>query len=245
MTVRREGTLDYAAIVEGERRLRNYFQEKGYFFANVTAVCSVKPNFGENEASETKNETNALCGSLSGATLKDRVVDIKYEVDLNRQLKLVEIRVKGTDKFTTEDIQGILGSQEANALGFIPFFGFGRGYTSNETLEEDRLAVKSVLRELGYRQNEVTVNQGVALNGEDLIITFRVSEGIPTKVESVEIKGNTSYSDAELFNETARTARRKLFAGAGAKRRQRNFNFLFTGRLLRRESKLFCRRTSR
>ncbi len=33
LTVKREGTLDYAAIVEGERRLRNYFQEKGYFFA--------------------------------------------------------------------------------------------------------------------------------------------------------------------------------------------------------------------
>ncbi len=131
--------------------------------------------------------------------LKDRVVDIKYEADLNRQLKLVEIRVEGTDKFTSEDIKGILGSQEANVLGFIPFFGFGRGFTSTETLEEDRLAIKSVLRELGYRQAEVTVNQGIALNGEDLIITFRVNEGIPTKVESVEIDGNTSYSDAELF----------------------------------------------
>ena len=199
LTIKREGTLDYAAIVEGERRLRNYFQEKGYFFSNVQAVCSVKPEFAENEASETGNETNSLCGALSGATLKDRVVDVKYKVDLNRQLKLVDIRVEGTDKFTSDDIKGILSSQEANILGFIPFFGYGRGYTSNETLEEDRLAVKSVLRELGYRQNDVTVRQGVALNGEDLIITFVVSEGIPTKVEDVEIAGNTSYSSAELL----------------------------------------------
>ncbi len=199
LTVKREGTLDYAAIVEGSRRLRNYFQENGYFFADVNAVCSVKPDFTENEAGETTNETDVLCGALTGATLKDRVVDIKYNVDLNRRLKLVDIRVQGTDKFTAEDIKGILGSQEANILGFIPFFGYGRGYTSSETLEEDRLAVQSVLRELGYRRAEVSVRQGVALNGEDLIITFVVSEGIPTKVESVEIDGNTSYSDAELF----------------------------------------------
>ena len=199
LTVKREGTLDYAAIVEGSRRLRNYFQEQGYFFADVEAVCAVKPEFTANEAGETRNETDVLCAALTGATLKDRVVDIKYEAELNRQLKLVDIRVAGTDKFTADDIKGILGSQEANALGFIPFFGFGRGFTSNETLESDRLAIQSVLRELGYRRAEVTANQGVALNGEDLIITFVVSEGIPTKVESVEIDGNTSYSDAELF----------------------------------------------
>ena len=199
LTVKREGTLDYAAIVEGERRLRNYFQEEGYFFADVRAVCSVKPEFTETEASETKNETDVLCGALSGAELKDRVVDIKYEADLNRKLKLVDIRVKGTDKFTAEDITGILGSQEANALGFIPFFGLGRGYTSNETLASDRDAVQSVLRELGYRQASVTVNQGVALNGEDLIITFVVNEGIPTRIADVDITGNTSYSKAELL----------------------------------------------
>ncbi|MBA2493238.1 MAG: BamA/TamA family outer membrane protein, partial [Acidobacteria bacterium] len=199
LTIRREGTLDYAAIVEGERRLRNYFQEKGYFFAGVKAVCSVKPEFTEEEASATQNETDVLCEALSGATLKDRVVDVKYQADLSRRLKLVDIRIEGTDKFTAEDIKGILDSQEANALGFIPFFGYGRGYTSNETLEEDRLAIKSVLRELGYRRAEVAVRQSVSLNGEDLIITFAVEEGIPTTVADIEITGNTSFSDATLL----------------------------------------------
>ncbi len=199
LTIKREGTLDYAAIVEGERRLRNYFQERGYFFADVKAVCSANPEFTENEASQTSNGTDVLCGALSGASLKDRTVDIKYEAELNRQLKLVDIRVEGTDKFTSDDIKGILGSQEANVLGFIPFFGYGRGYTSTTTLEEDRASVESVLRELGYRSAKVTVRQGVALNGEDLIITFVVDEGIPTRVAGVEITGNTSYSEADLL----------------------------------------------
>ena len=42
--------LDYASIIEGSRRLRNYFQEKGYFFATVTPYCGVKPEFTGDEA---------------------------------------------------------------------------------------------------------------------------------------------------------------------------------------------------
>ena len=89
----REGTVDYAAIIEGSRRLRNYFQEKGYFFADVKAFCSVKPEFLENEASEIENETEVLCSALSGAELNDREVDVVYRADLNRKLKLNEIRI--------------------------------------------------------------------------------------------------------------------------------------------------------
>lgn len=194
----REGTLDYAAIVEGSRRLRNYFQEKGYFFADVKAFCAVKPEFLEGEASETANETEILCSALSGAELNDRVVDVVYRAELNRKLKLIDIRLRGTDKLTIPEISSVLESQEANILGFIPYFGYGRGYTSAEILEDDRQTILALMRDLGYRNAEVRINQGVALNGEDLIITFIVSEGIPTTVESVSIEGNTAYSDATL-----------------------------------------------
>ena len=48
LPVKREGTLDYAAIVEGERRLETHYQEQGYFFVNVTPVCcdraTARPN---------------------------------------------------------------------------------------------------------------------------------------------------------------------------------------------------------
>src|SRR5688572_23591427 len=43
LPIKREGTLDYAAIVEGERRLETHYQEQGYFFVNVTPVCSIEP----------------------------------------------------------------------------------------------------------------------------------------------------------------------------------------------------------
>ncbi len=198
LAIKREGTLDYASIIEGERRLRNYFQEQGFFFAEVQAICSVKPEFTETEATVTTNETNVLCGALSGAELMSRTVDVTYRADLNRQLKLVDIRLEGTDEFRIDEVQSVLESQEANVFGFIPFFGYGRGYTSSELIEDDRLTMKSLLRELGFRRNEVTVRQGVSPNGEDLILTFVVEEGIPTRIDSTEIAGNTSFTDDVL-----------------------------------------------
>lgn len=201
LPIKRDGTLDFSAIVEGERRLETYYQERGYFFTQVTPICSVDPKFTEDEASETANDTNVLCTALSGADLNLRNVKVKYEVDLNRRLKLENIRIQGTDKFTVEDIQTVLESQEASSLGFIPFFGYGRGYTSLEILQQDRLTILSLLRELGYRKAKVAIRQGVSLDGENLIVTFLVREGIPTKINAIDVEGNTSFSDGTLKTE--------------------------------------------
>jgi outer membrane protein insertion porin family len=201
LPIRREGTLDFAAIVEGERRLENYYQEQGYFFANVTPVCSSTPPLSDTENIPIANETNFLCSFLGGEDLMGRKVDVKYKVDLNRYLKLTKIRVKGTDKLNVEDIRTVLGSQEASVLGIIPLFGYGRGYTSETILEEDITTIRSIMSELGYQNAEVRANQGVSPNGEDLIITFVVDEGLPTVVKEVAILGNKAVPTAELIGE--------------------------------------------
>ncbi len=194
LPVVREGSVDFAAIIEGQRRLENYYQEQGYFFAEVTPVCSVTPQFTAEETSIVENETESLCSALGGAELANRTVDIKYNVDLNRQLKLVAIRIEGTNALTVEDIKTVLESQEANILGFIPLFGYGRGYTSADILARDRNTIASLMNELGYRRAQVSARQGVSPNGEDLIITFVVSEGPITLIDGIEIEGNTSFS---------------------------------------------------
>ena len=198
LPIKREGSLDYSAIVEGKRRLENHFQEKGYFFAEVTPVCSVQPTFTEAEASYTVNDTTLLCASLSAADLMNRTVEVKYQANLNRRLRLVDIRIEGTNLLPIEEIRTILESQEINALSLIPFLGYGRGYTSNELLKEDAATIKSLMRELGYRDAKVTARQGVSPNGADLILTFVVEEGILTRITDVDIVGNSAFSDAAL-----------------------------------------------
>lgn len=199
LPIKREGTLEQAAIIEGERRLRNYYQERGYFFADARAVCAVKPDFPVDDANPYQNNTLELCSTLSGADLKNRVVDVSYNVELNRQFKLTDIRIEGTNVITYEDIAPLLDTQKANALlGLIPRLGFGRGFTSNEILEDDRERIQSVMRELGYRRATATVRQGVSPTGDNLIITFAVNEGIPTRIDDVEITGNKEIPTVRL-----------------------------------------------
>jgi len=198
LPVMREGSLDYSAIVEGERRLENYFQEQGYFFARAVPLCSVEPALDRSEASFTDNGTEELCTALTGAPLADRTVGIVYDVDLRLRLKLVDIRLEGTDRISIEDVRPVLQSQEASIIGIIPWLGYGRGYTSLDLLERDRIAIVAIMRELGFRNAEVGVKQGVSPDAKDLIITFVVSEGIPTKISEVAIEGNLDFSDAEL-----------------------------------------------
>jgi outer membrane protein insertion porin family len=193
----REGTLDYAAIIEGERRLENYYQEKGYFFVQVRAVCSVEPVTPPGTP-PTSIGTEAACSSLSSEDFKERKAVVKYVVDLDRRLKLQDIRLRGTSQFTIDDIYTVLETQRANLLGIIPLFGYGRGYTSQRILESDTATIRSLLRELGYRDATVRASQGVSPNGENLIITFEVEEGPPTKVSDVEIRGNTAFSTVDL-----------------------------------------------
>jgi len=201
LPIKREGTLDYSAIVEGARRLENYYQEQGYFFAKVMPSCSATPSLVDSENNILANDTEFLCSFLGGEDLTAREIQVKYRVELDRRLKLTELRVRGTDKLTIEDIQAVLSSKEANILGIIPKLGYGRGYTSAAILEADATTIRSLMSELGYREAEVRVQRGVTPDGEKLIITFEIEEGVPTVVSDVSITGNKALATNELLAE--------------------------------------------
>lgn len=201
LPIKRDGTLDFSAIVEGERRLENNYQEKGYFFASVTPLCSSTPPLVDTENKPIANETEFLCSFLGGEDLTGRTVQVKYSVDLGRRFTLTKLQIKGTDKLTIEDVRTVLTSQEANLLGIIPVLGYGRGYTSAAILEDDAATIKSLMSELGYRDAQVNVNQGISLNGDDFIITFVVDEGLPTVVSGVDITGNNAIKTDDLLAE--------------------------------------------
>ena len=193
----REGTIDFSAIVEGARRLKNRLQEQGYFFTEITNVCTVTPappELGPNGTEETCQNVNPA--ALSGAT-----VFITYTVEQGRRFHLADIRITGTNKIAYADIANDLRSRKASALGLIPFFGYGRGYTSLALLEQDRRTVEALMKDLGYRKARATVLQGVSLNGENLIITFQVEEGPLTRIAGLEVRGNKIYTEQRIRDE--------------------------------------------
>jgi outer membrane protein insertion porin family len=67
LPVKREGSIDESAIVEGARRLRNRLQEQGYFFAEVTPTCSVTSALNPNAPGSTLTSTPAPPGSANTA----------------------------------------------------------------------------------------------------------------------------------------------------------------------------------
>src|SRR4029078_12417631 len=149
LPVKREGNIDQSAIVEGGRRLRNKLQEQGYFFTEVTAVCTVTPATPE----LGPNGEELACETLNPENLSGHSVEIRYDLERGRRLKLTDIRISGTNKLTYEDVAGFLRTQKASALGLIPLLGYGRGYTSLTLLEQDRLTIRNYLRnDLGYRR---------------------------------------------------------------------------------------------
>ncbi len=194
--IKREGTIEQSAIVEGARRLKNKLQEDGYFFADVGTVCAVNPPLTE---LAIPNNTNAVCEVLSSVNLQNKEAAVNYEVSLNRRLRLVDIRITGTNKFTIDDIRQVLQTQQANSLlGLVPRLGYGRGYTSVELLEQDRQTIRALMKELGYRDAQVNVRRGVSPTGDDLIITFAVKENLPTVISAVEFKGNQAFAASRL-----------------------------------------------
>jgi len=197
LPVKREGNIDYSAIVEGARRIRNNLQEDGYFFAEVTETCTVS----NPPADIGTNGTQETCQNLNPLSLSGNNVEIKYEVERGRRFRLNDIRITGTNKLSYEDIEANLKSQKANAIGLIPWLGYGRGYTSLTLLEQDRRTIEALMRDLGYRKAKATTLQGVSINGDDLIITFQVEEGPLTRVAGVEVKGNQIHSEEEIRKE--------------------------------------------
>lgn len=194
LPVKREGNVDISAIVEGARRIRNKLQEDGYFFAEVTQKCSVS----NPPADLGPNGTEETCENLNPIPLTGRNVTIEYEVEQGRRFRLSDIRITGTNRLAFEDIEADLKSQKANAIGLIPFLGYGRGYTSLTLLELDRRTVEAFMRDLGYRRAVAEALQGVSIDGQNLIITFQVTEGPLTRIAGVEVKGNKIYTDERL-----------------------------------------------
>ncbi|HXI75328.1 MAG TPA: POTRA domain-containing protein, partial [Pyrinomonadaceae bacterium] len=199
LPLKREGNLDYSVIDEGGRRVKLQLQEQGYFFAEVTPLCTVTPptpNTVQNGSAETCHELNPA--NLDGST----TIKIVYDVNLRRRLRLSDIRITGTNKLTVEDILPQLKSRKASAFAFIPFLGgYGRGFTSTALLEQDQRTIKALMRDLGYRHADVNVLQGISPTQDNLIITFQVTEKALTRVADIQIQGEKAIPEDRLRQE--------------------------------------------
>ncbi|HWP44482.1 MAG TPA: POTRA domain-containing protein, partial [Blastocatellia bacterium] len=161
-----QGGIDDFTLDEGRRALQDYAQRQGYFFAQVTRPAAPRPDADN--------------------------VRLNYVVETGRRYRLTDIDIEGVTAIPSQDLQDEMRSKEAS---IIPFFGLGRGVTSDEMLRQDANMIQKRLRELGYRRSIVEVRRGVSVEGDNLIITFDVEQGPRTYVESIDIRGNNVLTE--------------------------------------------------
>ena len=168
----------------GERRLREYLQEQGYFFAEVRFRCEPID-----------------CGG-SQPKVAPRVF---YDIEPNRIYELKEIRIEGSDLLRIDQIRGELKCETASRVGGIPFFkdlpligGSIRGLTSNERLKSDEELIRRKLVDQGYLRARVSSRLAVRPENDDLLLIFNVEPGPLSRVDEVTIEGNLTIPMAEL-----------------------------------------------
>ncbi|MBI3426713.1 MAG: translocation/assembly module TamB domain-containing protein [Acidobacteria bacterium] len=164
----------------GERRLLNYLQEKGYFFADVKARCEP-----------------VSCGGDG--------LQLFYDVEAGERYRLSDVRFEGVTASKVDDIAAELQSQPANLLASVPFVrnlplvgSLKRGLTSNELIRGDVETLRRVLLDRGFRDARVTSRYAVT-EENGLVLVFNVEEGPQSRVADVIIKGNTLMTDGDVL----------------------------------------------
>jgi outer membrane protein insertion porin family len=167
-----QGGIDEFSLEEARRRLQDYAQKQGYFFAQVT-----RPDPPD---------------------LSQQSVKLVFNVDAGVRYKLTSIEIHGVDALPHRDLEDQMKSKTASPL---PLFGLGRGITSDDMLRQDANLIAKRLREIGYRRSHVETRRGVSVKGDKLIITFEVQQGPRTYVDDIAMRGNTVLTRKELGEE--------------------------------------------
>lgn len=164
----------------GERRLLNYLQEKGYFFADVKARCAPETCSGEG-------------------------MQLFYDVESGERYRLSDVRFEGVTASNAQNIATELQSQPANLLASVPFVrnlplvgGLKRGLTSNELIKGDVETIRRALLDRGFRDARVTSRYAVT-EENGLVLVFNIEEGPQSRVADVVIKGNVLMTDGDVL----------------------------------------------
>jgi len=165
----RQGGIDDFSLEEARRRLQDYAQKQGYFFAHVT-----RPDAPD---------------------LAQQSVKLVCEVEAGARYRLNNIEIHGVDAIPDRDLQDQMKSKTSS---FLPVFGLGRGITSDDMLRQDSNMISKRLREAGYRRARVETRRGVSVKGDKLIITFDVQQGPRTFIDEVAMRGNNVLTRREL-----------------------------------------------
>ena len=205
-----EGTVDEDLLNEGNRRMRDYFQELGYFDVKVDHTQTGGQTLPQQESANHPGE-KLTTGSSGTAGSPDSQVTIVYNVVLGERRHVERVSVEGSHYFNPGTLEQLLSVHAANA--------FDRHGAYNQALvSADVAALQSVYQNNGFSKVKITPETGPPVKAESqraigtviraasdldatapLTLVYHVVEGPQQRVGSALIAGNQNVQTPILM----------------------------------------------
>ena len=166
-----EGTVDEDLLMEGNRRLRDYFQSRGYFDVRV-----------EHEQ-QTANAEQVV---------------ILYKVRLGQRRRVERVSVTGNHYFDSATLEEMLAVRAAGPLDRHGAYSQALVSADSAALQavyqNNGFSKARIASEIGAGQAKATSNGAVA----PLTVVYRIEEGQQQRVGAVRIEGNEHVDATKL-----------------------------------------------
>lgn len=139
---------------------------------------------------EFKNHGYLNAGvTVSESVNPDGELTYKFHVDEQERVKVKELFIFGTTSFSPEEIQ------QENILGTNP-----GNYYHMETLNADEADLARFYRQNGFQDVSVSSGVSTAEHPKFATVVFNIEEGMMYRWGSIEINGNSEFSDEEILS---------------------------------------------
>ncbi len=115
-----------------------------------------------------------------------------YTIEDGMRVRVRKILFEGNNTLPRRDLMRKLETKKA-------FWFIESGAFDEERTEADVARLRAYHRDEGFLDAQVAYRRELDENGHDLTVVFTIDEGTRYKVESIEFRGNTAFSAAELL----------------------------------------------
>jgi len=160
---------DTVLIQDNAAKLRNFYEEEGYWLANVVPVTK----------------------KVSGDD-----ISLTYQIDEGPKIKLKGLRFEGNKHISASRIKKVM---ETSDWWIFSFLSSGSGYYKKDRMESDIEKIRNLYYNEGYLKVIVGEPQLVLdKDKKTMAVTISISEGDAFTVSSVEVTGNKTYDNETI-----------------------------------------------
>jgi outer membrane protein insertion porin family len=168
ITITPGSIADSVLIQDNALKLKNYYEEEGYWLANVVPVIK---KYSANDVSLT------------------------YQIDEGPKIRIKKIVIEGNHRISSSKIKKVMETKEWWIFSFITSSGYFKKTQMDTDLEKIKnLYFNNGYIKVAVAEPEISVDR----DKKAMSITIRISEGDQYRVSSVDFAGNKTYDDAAI-----------------------------------------------